>query len=212
MRRTRPTPLPSTSVPARSATLRLIPIDDDALVAALQSGEAGAADVLFDRYGVYVRRIVARILGPDPDLVDVVHDVFVAALESAPRLEHAGVLKAWLTSISVFTARARIRGRQRWRRFFVPWADKGPEPGAWAATDAHRELRATYGVLDRMPLDDRIVFALRFIEGMQLAEVAEALGISLATAKRRLSRARARFVELAKGCPELEPWLEGGNE
>jgi RNA polymerase sigma-70 factor, ECF subfamily len=209
--RPRPTPLPASSAPTRTAVLHLVPIGDDALVAALRNGEPGAADALFDRYGVYVRRIVARVLGPDPDLVDTVHDVFVAALESAHRLEDAGVLRSWLTSIAVFTARARIRGRQRWRRFFVPWADRGPEAGAWAPTDAQRELRATYAVLDRMHVDDRIVFVLRFIEEMQLTEVAATLGTSLATVKRRLSRSRTRFEELAKGSPELEPWLQRGE-
>lgn len=208
----RSTPLPTECVPVRLSPVRLVPIDDDALVAALRKGEAGAADALFDRYGVYVRRIVARILGPDPEIIDTVHDVFVAALESAHRLADAGVLRSWLTSIAVFTARTRIRRRQRWRRFFVAWTESDAEQVAWAPADARHELRATYRVLDGMGVDERIVFALRYIEEMQLTEVAAALSTSLSTAKRRLSRAQEQFVQLAKHYPELEPYLaEGGR-
>ena len=54
-------------------------------------------------------------------------------------------------------------------------------------------------------------FALRFVDGMELTEVAAACETSLATIKRRLARAGARFEAAARRQPVLEEWLEGGT-
>jgi RNA polymerase sigma-70 factor (ECF subfamily) len=65
-------------------------------------------------------------------------------------------------------------------------------------------------VLGRLPVDDRIAFSLRFIEGLELTEVARACGVSLNTIKRRLDRAERRFVALAAREPSLREWLDQG--
>ena len=72
-------------------------------------------------------------------------------------------------------------------------------------------LVATYAALDALPVDERIAFALRFIDGMELTEVAAACETSLATIKRRLDRASASFEAEARRQPALEAWLEGGS-
>ena len=68
-------------------------------------------------------------------------------------------------------------------------------------------LQLTFEVLDRMPADERIAFSLRFVEQMELTEVAEICGTSLPTAKRRIAKAERRFVTLAKTRPPLRAWL-----
>jgi RNA polymerase sigma-70 factor (ECF subfamily) len=75
--------------------------------------------------------------------------------------------------------------------------------------EVEEALRATYRVLDRLPVEERVVFALRFIEGMEVAEVANACGVSLSTVKRRLGKASARFASWAKAEPALADWLDG---
>jgi RNA polymerase sigma-70 factor (ECF subfamily) len=51
-----------------------------------------------------------------------------------------------------------------------------------------------------------------FIEGMELTEVATALGLSLATAKRRLVHARARVDHHIARDPGLAAYLSGIDE
>lgn len=182
--------------------------DDAALVAALRAGHHEAADRLFLAYGEHVQRVLARVLGPDPDLGDLIQDVFVTALSSIARLKDPRALRGWLTSIAVFTARARIRKRMRWSFFrFLPHDELPEQPAVSTPAEVSEALRCTYRVLSRMPAQERIPFALRVIDGMELTEVAEACGFSLATVKRRLQRAKARFYELAKQEPALSDWL-----
>jgi len=186
--------------------------DDVALVEGLQDGEPWARRALFDRYGAHVERILRRILGPDQELADVLHDTFVQAYASAPGIRDTKAVKGWLSTVAVFTARGVIRKRKlrRWLRFWEP--DELPEEQAPVAEPVTREtVHRSYAILNGLGADERIVFTLRFIDGMDLTEVAAAAGVSLATVKRRLSRAEKTFVQAARGDELLGQWIEGGR-
>jgi RNA polymerase sigma-70 factor (ECF subfamily) len=193
---------PATVIPLHRAE------SDAALVAALREGDAGAGHALFSAHGGYVRRVLMRVMGPDSELGDLTQDVFVAALESIHKLEQPGALRGWLAQIAVFHARHCLRRRKQWSivRFFAP-EDLPPGRAREADLEGSLALRATYRVLAALPVDERIAFTLRFVEGMDLAGVAAASRVSLATTKRRLARAEARFAELARGEPSLEEWM-----
>ena len=70
-----------------------------------------------------------------------------------------------------------------------------------------RGQRGRPRLLDRLPVDERIPFALRAIDGMDLREVASACGVSVPTVRRRLARAERRFFALAANCESLLPWM-----
>jgi RNA polymerase sigma-70 factor (ECF subfamily) len=57
-------------------------------------------------------------------------------------------------------------------------------------------LGRVYRVLDGMPTNERVAWALRYVEGEPLESVAVLSGCSLATAKRRIAAA-ARTIEEA---------------
>ena len=179
-----------------------------ALVRSLQAGEARAGAVLFDRYAVHIRRVLVRVLGPDPDIADILQDVFVSALASIRKLSEPSALKAWLTRTAIFMARGRIRRRTRWRFLrFVPHDELPELPAIQAKPEDREALAGVYRTLAKLPANHRIAFALRVLDGMELAEVAEVCGVSLATIKRRLSLAQRRFVELARREPSLRDWV-----
>jgi RNA polymerase sigma-70 factor (ECF subfamily) len=71
-------------------------------------------------------------------------------------------------------------------------------------------MQAVYRVLGGLDTDPRIAFALRFVAGMEPTEVAASCGVSLATIKRRLSRAQSNFASAARREPALAEWLEAG--
>lgn len=187
--------------------------DDASLVAALERRHPAAVAAFHDRYAQHMLRILVRILGRDPELEDVHHEVFVRALSSIGTLKDPACLTKWMVSVAVFSARTCLqrRYRGRWLSFLAP-----DELGESAACDerdwdARAELDLTYAVLARLPADERIVFTLRFVEGMELAELASACKTSLATVKRRLKRAESRFVALARRHPVLSAWLDDGG-
>lgn len=182
------------------------------LVDGLRRREPAARNELVRRYLPRVERLVAGALGPDGELADVVQDVFVRALEGVGGLKDPNALAGWLSTLAVFTAREKIRRRRRWRwiRFLAPEAL--PEaPARVSDPDARATLRAAYRALETLPPDEHVAFGLRFIAEMELTEVAAACGCSLATIKRRLSRAEARFLEVARATPALAERLGRGR-
>jgi RNA polymerase sigma-70 factor (ECF subfamily) len=186
--------------------------DDAELVAALRRGETRARTILVERYEPLVERLVAGALGIDAEIPDVVQDVFVAVLEGIHNLKDAAALRSWIATLTVFTARGRIRRRRRWRwiRFVAP--EEVPEvPVAAPQGETSEAVRATYAILAKFPADERLAFSLRFVSEMQLTEVADACGVSLATVKRRLARAEKRFVEAAKSHPALSDRMARGG-
>ena len=187
-------------------------VTDTQLVQALRDGQPQATDLLMKRYGSYMERVLFRILGPDPERRDLLHDAVVEVLSSLHRLKKPSALRSWIASTVVFTARNRLRKRRRWRflRFVAP--QELPEiDSEEPSIEASAELRATYQVLERLAPDLRIAFSLRFVEGMALKDIAESCRVSLSTVKRRLAEAERQFVAEASEVPELAERLARGR-
>ncbi|MDP9036917.1 MAG: sigma-70 family RNA polymerase sigma factor [Myxococcota bacterium] len=204
-------PMHRTSHPSKEGVVHVLPLarTDAALVGSLKLGEIGSADLLFERYGGYVERLVVRVLGIDSEVPDIINEVFARTLESVHSLRDPAAFKGFIGSIAIFTARVFLRKRRtrrRWLRFVSP--EELPEmPATNALPEVSQVLARTYVVLDTLPADERIAFALRFVDGMELTAIAEVVGVSLATVKRRLSRAQQLFGAAAERDPLLREHL-----
>jgi RNA polymerase sigma-70 factor, ECF subfamily len=186
--------------------------DDESLVYGIRAGNQGAMDALVDRYASYVERVLVRLLGFDSELPDLVHDVFLTALDSIKSLRQAALLKEWLRSITVFVARGCLRRRRRRRwLIFRPEHELPDLASDVLPSDTADALGRLYKVLGRMPPDECIVFALRFVAELELAEVAVACRVSRTTVKRRLKKAEARFAAEASKDPLLREWMDRGT-
>lgn len=185
---------------------------DAALVAGVLANDALAKEALFDRYASYLRGIIVRLLGVQGEVSDLLHDVFVVAFADIARLQNATALKSWLTSIAVFAVRGHIRSksRRRWLLFMGP--EELPEqPAIGSDPETQRALAMAYAILNELELNDRMAFVLRYVEGMELKEVADACRVSLATIKRRIKRAEDIFRSRAATKPLLCVWLESSE-
>ena len=184
------------------------PADDPtALVHALRGGEQGALGELFDRYGLVIQRVLVRIVGDDPEGSDLLHDTFLRALDHIGELRNPRALKSWLNKMAVFTAQEWIRERRRMGQPQSP--DSAPErPSVSPTPESRQAIRSFYAIMDRLPEDERAAFILRFVEEMELTEVAEACGVSLSTARRRIRRAEQRFLRLLPHFPALEERIQ----
>ncbi len=125
---------------------------------------------------------------------DIAHDAFLRAFERLNDLTDRGAFRSWLGAIVVHAVRSRMR---RQRLLSVLGMGKSAEPvdlDAIASSDASPHTRAQiaqiYALLRTLPTDDRIAWTLRAVEGHDLETVARLTRCSLATVKRRISRAQ----------------------
>ena len=197
--------------PAELATVAYLG-DDQAFLRALRNRDRAATAALFDAHQASVQKVLARVLGVDAELGDLLQEVFVRALRGVHTVRDGRVIQQWLRQIAVCTAMdcLRRRRRRRWLKFVAP--EQIEEPATVTVNfEAREALRRVYRILDDFPDEERLVFTLRFFCGMELTEVAATSKCSLATAKRRLARVERRFVEMARNHPTLSQWFEQGN-
>lgn len=189
--------------------LRLpLPDSDAGLVGAVRAGHPDAHEELVRRCGPDVERILYRVLGPDSEMEDLAHEVFIAAFACLEQLREPKALRSWLVGIAVRKARKLIARRKRWSfmRNVAP-TDLPEQVAATSSAEISEAFRSTYRIMSELPVDDRVAFALRHVDGMELTAVAEATDVSLATAKRRVARARRRFLQLAQKNDALAHWV-----
>ena len=151
-----------------------------------------------------VFRMLRRTLGADHDLDDLAQEVFLCVFEKVRGLREPKALKAFVISVTSLTMRHELR--RRWVRRWVRLSGKTDAAELEVVTpdtDAREALARFYKILDRVNATDRSAFVLRFMEGLELTEVAAALKLSLATTKRRLARVWARVLLLVERDPVL---------
>ena len=169
---------------------------DAALVVASRAGDRLAQEALFRRHVRLALGLAHRILANDSEADDLVQDSFMYAFERLATLENPQAFAAWLCSIVVRTASKRLRRRRLLVRLgirqHVP-ADLDEVVSRAAPPDLGAELRRVYGLLDRLPAQERIALVLRRVEGLEIPQIAEYMGISSSTVKRRLNVAEARL-------------------
>ncbi len=181
-------------------------------MAAVRARVPQAAARLWDRYSSLVRRILRRMLGPSVDVEDGVQDAFLRLFRDLNSLRDPAALRSFLIGITLHVAKSELR-RRRAKRWLL-LSDDGVVAEPEAVADAQSlEPRAAlvrlYRVLDRVGHARRVVFVLRYVEGLELAELSTVLGCSLATTKRRVADAADRVCLLAAADPLLAPYMAG---
>jgi len=171
-------------------------VADEGLVLAARGGDLAAKEALFRRHAPLINGLAIRLIGRDADVDDLVQDTFLQAFRGLDSLQKPAIFGAWLSSILVRTAhkvlrRRRLLTRLGIRRFDPIDVDALLSPAAPA--EVVMEVRAVYGQIDELPTKLRIPFLLRRAEGLELAEIAELIGASLATTKRRIAAAEERL-------------------
>ena len=181
---------------------------DAALVEGVLNGDRAAGNALAERFAPLISRRVRRLLGSDAEHADLVQQVFVQLVKGLATLDDRQALVDWVGRITVNVVRNELR-RRSYRRivgFSTERAEAAPASGDPELAPAVQRGAA---VLEKMSVDDRIVFVLRYVEGCELKETARLIGCSLATAKRRIARARESFMKKAARDPVLAPWVRG---
>ena len=178
---------------------------NETLVLRTLEGDRWAADALYRRHGRDVYRVATLLLGRSAEVDDVVQDAFVKAFGSLSTLRDRSAFGGWVVRIAAHMARSRLRRRGLMRRLGL---DRGEEDQSFEdlaapalGVEERAELTRIGEVMRSCSADVRVAWTLRRVEGWPLAEIAEAVGASLATVKRRVDA----------GDEKLRAHVEGGR-
>lgn len=173
------------------------------LVKGLKRRDPWAFEQLVARHGPMLYRVAARFMGRREDAEEVVQETLLTVYEKIDTFDEQAALTTWLYRVVVNTALMRLRAKSRTRETPLEWegpavtpeGDLAQEVNDWDLSPEDALLREeTRTVLregvDRLPDLYRSVYVLAEIEGVPHQEVATLLGLTVATVKTRLHRAR----------------------
>jgi len=174
-----------------------------------------AIPLLFDRYGPKIFRLAVRECGSEDDAYDVVQDTFLTAFKSWDSFEGRSKASSWLYTIAVRACRRRHRRRAGEPRHLASLDELLPGPettiAVFDADDPHAATLRSEAkerveeAVARLPERYRLPLVLKEIAELSVGEVAEVLGLKVATAKTRIHRARLQLRgELEAVLPRAE--------
>ena len=158
-----------------------------------RAGSPKAWDLLFQRYQLPLYAYVFELVRDDQVSLDVVQETFINAVRHLDSLRDAQKFGSWLFSI------AHQKCIQRWRRHGKEEAAldeaalesiAGPEegPDEWLI---RKEQEAEFmNLLDQLPLPQRSVLLLHFIEDLSLEDIGAITRTPIGTVKSRLHYAK----------------------
>ena len=172
---------------------------DEDVVKRVLSGETALYEILVRRYNQRLYRVARSILRDDSDAEDVMQEAYVRAYEHLSQFAGEAKFSTWLTKIAVYEALGRVKLRGRTADLdsvlksdthvmptFTP-NNRDPERQAY-----DNELRLVLeSSIEALPEIYRMVFVLRSVEGLSVAETAGCLEIGPEAVKTRLHRARS---------------------
>lgn len=145
-----------------------------------------------------LRRYLERLVGDAATADDLLQETLVRVARGLPGFRAHSSLKTWVFAIATRVAADHFR-RPATKVSTVDIDDFELLPDRVPDVDERlivEEANACVrGVIDSLPEDYRAALVLHDLEGLTAAETAEICGCSLATAKVRIHRARARLRE-----------------
>ena len=173
-----------------------------ALVQRLKAGDGASFEQLVRAYGGAMLAVARRTVRDEDDARDAVQDAMVAAFKAIRFFREDARLSTWLHRITVNACLMKMRAARRRPTAriddLLPRFDDGghrvEEEGESfdyaAAADAPVVRARVRACIEKLPASHRVVLLCRDIEGMDTAETAKQLGISVENVKTRLHRAR----------------------
>ena len=181
---------------------------DAELVRLARQGDLDAFAEIVRRHENRLRIVLLRILADARDVEEAVQDTFVQAWRNLDRYRGDAALFTWLYRIGVNAALARARRKEPVALDVATMESLKPPVGRSehvpeAAVEAGHLRSLIVSALAELPFEYREAVVLRDVAGLSNAEVAAALGITVAAAKSRIHRGRLQLRDL------LEPHGEG---
>lgn len=172
--------------------------EDDALALAVKAGERFAYDELVRRHQARVYAVAYRFASNREDALDIAQEALFKAYCKIGSWEPRSGFVPWLLRLTANHAIDHLRHAKRRRNTrLANYHADGESEALSKRQEAQPETRAraneigehVHRALDVLSAAQRQVFVLRHYEGLQLAEIADAMGCSIGSVKVHLFRA-----------------------
>ena len=172
-------------------------IQDELLVLRCQDGDREALEKLIARWQPRLGRLAWRLTARREAAQDIVQDAWLAIVRGLKRLDDPARFRSWAYRIvsnkCADWTRRRVVQRSVANDLRAATASAEADPSS--ETDSAGEDERIRDALRELPDQQRAILSLHYLDGMGLAEIAEAIDVPVGTVKSRLYHARNRLKE-----------------
>ena len=197
-------------------------LGNEPLVRLAIEGDREAIGQLFASHMIRLLRTTQRILRNRQDAEDALQDGLLSAFRKLSGFKGESQFSTWLTRIVINAALMRLRRTRPEGMVSIdqvlsphdqPLATTLPAsgPNPEEIYERREQLQLFERTLQTLPKGYRQAVWLRHVQGLQVRETAEALGLRAGTVKSRLSRARLRLIEKSSGAKLRQGSLQSGQ-
>lgn len=159
------------------------------------SADEAAFQTLYERHSKRIYSFILRYVGNHHEAEEILQETFLRAYRKADSFQPKAEVSTWLFQIAMNLCRDRARRLPRRETSLEGILEP---KGAGGPLDDARESEAkriVEEVIQKLPEDERSVLLLRVYEELHFEGIADVVGCSERTARERMKRARARFLE-----------------
>ena len=192
------------------------PTQDLALLAEMRSGNAGALEQLYRQHQGPLYRFALLRCGSSDTAADIVQEIFLALLNDTLKFDPSrGVLQGFLFGVARNLLLKQHEARHRYvsssNVFDVDEIDDDVADEAVGPLEnllVNEAAESVRNALQKISPHYRDVLILYEMHDLSYLEIAQICGIDLGTVRSRLSRARAKLLNLLQGDLGVEPLTE----
>jgi len=170
--------------------------EDGQIISRCLNGDKAAFGFLVDKYKASVYALAYYRLRNFEDAEDIAQEAFVEAYQRLHTLRRWDSFSVWLYSITSNMCKEFLRSKSRRRdREFIADQNTNILDKSINSYHENKVYESLREALDTLPDIYQQVLTLYYLGGMTSEEIAQTLGISSATIRQRMSRARSQLRE-----------------
>ena len=174
---------------------------DNQLMLSVRDGDLAAFEQIVLRHQAEAWRVAYHFIGDAAEAEDIAQEAFLRVLDAAPRYKPTATFRTYFYRILTHLCLDHQRKKRPILAEPVPNAADDSLSPSQQASRAERDVLIR-DALDALPADYRMAVVLRYFEGLDGTEMADAMGRSVKAVERLLSRARAALEPRLKGLCE----------
>jgi len=171
-------------------------IQDELLVIRSREGDADSLRVLVRRWQPRLTRLAWRLTADRDAARDIAQETWLAIVRGLVRLDDPARFRAWAYRIVTNKCADWTRRRTARRRAMTKVrADATTCTESESQCGGQDDVTRLRAAMRRLPDEHRALLSLRYLDGLSVAELGDALGIAQGTVKSRLHHARKRLKQ-----------------
>jgi RNA polymerase sigma factor (sigma-70 family) len=200
---------------SNAATVLTENIPDKEVIGRVLAGETNMYAILVRRYNQRLYRVAISIMNDDAEAEEAMQVTYIKAFENLRKFEHKSAFSTWLVRILINDCLLRAKKRNRSLAMNDDMIENelqhrvvgdGQTPLTSIVNSELKKILET--AICQLPEKYRLVFVMREMENMSVAETQECLNISEVNVKVRLNRAKAILRNCITSVYKKEELLE----